>query len=252
VSRRIIYKIRQADGPPVPDAQWDEVMKLQHWYNSEFLWSSGRIAFKRYALFPNTEEFSDLGQSIWEIIAAREDKLRRDGCSDTETIEQLERDRLVFVKWGGYFDGCHASGFTRTADNEWNAFLVCDFLLKASVVAPEATFYVHDEGNFIKTGSVKLRAGAVIVPAHQFRIPSFVEELTKDRHVFSVVDPDKYARHPALRNIIPDFNRLEPDERKTVLKNWNWLGYGDGYDTEGDDRKGFDLNKKVRDFRLEA
>jgi hypothetical protein len=248
VGRRIIYKIRD-DKNSFTDQEWEEVQGLQHWYNSEFSWSTGKIAFKRYIIFPNTEEFYNLDQTIWQIIDRRRTTLREQGLSQQEIIVQLEKDRLVFVKWGGNYDNCLASGFTRVADNEWNAFLVCDFLLKASTLCPGATIQVFDEGQFIKTGAVWLRNGAVLLPKHNLRTP-FVEEILQDRRIFSIVNPTKYSKHPAFKNIIPDFNRKQPKERRSLVQNWNWLGYGDGYDSQGDDLEGYDLNAKARDFLL--
>ncbi|MGB2867087.1 MAG: hypothetical protein WBD36_01435 [Bacteroidota bacterium] len=250
MGRRIIYRIRNDGKNVVDEQQWAEILRIQHWYNSEFLWSTGKISFKRYIAFPNTEEFSDLNQSVWEILAERQKSLRSQGLTERQIIEQLEKDQLVFVKWGGYFDGCLASGFTRVADNEWNAFLVCDFLLKASTICPRATIQVEDEGQFIKTGTVWLQGGSVLLPRNELRIPAFVEEMREDRHIFSIVDPGKYQNHPRFFNSIPNFNGLRAPERRTLVQNWNWLGYGDSYDSGGDDKQGYDLNKKVKAFQF--
>lgn len=250
MGRRIVYKIKNDAANELDERRWADVQRLQHWYNSEFHWSTGKISFKRYIAFPNTEEFSDLNQSVWEILAERQASLRKQGLSERQMVEQLERDHLVFVKWGGYFDDCLASGFTRVADNEWNAFLVCDFLLKASTVCPQATIQAKDEGQFIKTGTVWFRNGSVLLPKNELRIPVSVEELREDRHIFSIVNPEKYQKHPRLSDSIPNFNGLQQPERRTLLQNWNWLGYGDSYDSGGDDRKGYDLNNKVKAFRF--
>jgi hypothetical protein len=231
----------------VTNDEWSEVLRLQHWYNSEFEWTGNRLAFKRYVLFPNAEEFSDLDHTVWEIIAQRHQTLVTEGRTEEEIVVQLERDGLVFVKWGGYFDGCYASGFTRVADNEWNAYLVCDFLLKASLICKRATIVVSDEGKFIKTGVVFLREGNVLVPDDSTGVSA---SLVEARHVFSVVDPEKYDGHPAAKHIIPEFSKLTAQERLKYLKQWNWLGYDDSYDANGDDRKGFDLNTKVRSFQI--
>ena len=250
MGRRIIYRIRDIAGNVLDEEHWGDIQRLQHWYNSEFHWSTGKISLKRYIAFPNTEEFSGLNQSVWEILAERQQSLRNQGLSEKQIVEQLERDQLVFVKWGGYYDNCLASGFTRVADNEWNAFLVCDFLLKASTICPDATIQVEDEGQFIKTGIVWFQGGSVLLPKNELRIPFFVEEMREDRHIFSIVNPEKYQNHRRLLNSIPNFNRLEKLERRTLVQNWNWLGYGDSYDTEGDDKKGYDLNSKVKAFRF--
>jgi hypothetical protein len=252
MGRRILYRIGEGGNNRFSDDEWGEVERLQHWYNSEFSWSTGRLAFKRFILFPNMEDFDNVETPIWEVISVRHQNLKADGLTEHEIVAQMEKDNLVVVKWGGYFDNCLASGFTRVADNEWNAFLVCDFLLKASTLLPSATIRVTDEGKFIKSGSVDLRdAGAVLRPGHRADVEE-AKELVRSRHVFSVVDAEKYNRHPTFRNIIPEFNKLKAGERNKLVRNWNWLGYEGNFDADGDDHTGFDLNGKVRAFDVGA
>jgi hypothetical protein len=248
VSRRIIYQIEKTGDNQLAEDEWDEIERLQHWYNSEFSWSTGRLAFKRFVSFPNTEDFDNLSTSIWDIIARRHQLLRDQGLSEREIVSQMEKDRLLVVKWGGYYDNCLASGFTRVADNEWNAYLVCDFLLKASTLCPGASIKVNDEGRFIKTGTIILRNATVSIPRKESLTGTDVLDALQTGRVFSVVDAEKYNRHPAFRNIIPEFNKLKGSERKKLVRNWNWLGYDGNFDENGDDKKGFDLNSKVRSF----
>ena len=248
MSRRIIYRIADGGGNRFSESEWEEIDRLQHWYNSEFSWSTGRIAVKRYILFPNAEDFQNVETPIWEIIGQRHTSLRHEGLSEREIISQMEKDNLVIVKWGGYYDDCLASGFTRLANNEWNAYLVCDFLLKASTLCPNACINVTDEGRFIKTGQVEFRNGAVEVENAVVAPDVHAKDLCATRRVFSVVDPEKYNRHPTFRNMIPEFSKLKMSERNQVVRNWNWLGYEGNFDANGDDLSGFDLNTKVRSF----
>jgi hypothetical protein len=187
---------------------------------------------------------------IWEVIGQRHASLRAEGLSEPEIISQMEKDNLVVVKWGGYYDNCLASGYTRVADNEWNAYLVCDFLLKASTLCPNARIHFEDEGRFVKTGEADFKDGCVEVERLQASAELNVEELCLTKRVFSLVDPEKYNRHPAFRNVIPEFGTLKMSERKKLVKNWNWLGYEGNFDVNGDDLGGFDLNTKVRSFSL--
>ena len=247
MSRRIIYKIEDRQDYLVTDEEWYEVRRLQHWYNSEFYWTTGKLAFKRYVLFPNAEEFAGLETSIWQLIEERRKKLKEQGLSEFEMIAQLERDQLVFVKWGGYFDGCLASGFTRVADNEWNAFLVCDFLLKVSTLLPHLTIEMRDEGRFIRTKRLWLRDGVALLPKRKNGFSETVGGLVKRKQFFATVDPARYDKHPAFKNSIPNFNELKDEDRKAVVKNWNWLGYGNGY-RDQDSPEGADLNRKLRGF----
>lgn len=252
MGRRIIYRIEESAPNRFSETEWDEVERLQHWYNSEFSWSTGHLSFRRFVIFPNTEDFENLDTPVWEVISKRHKLLRSEGKSEQEIVAQLEKDRLVVVKWGGYYDDSIASGFTRVADNEWNAYLVCDFLLKASTLVPHASIIVRDEGKFVKTGNVILRNAAVLVPSDVATADGQAEDMIRSKKVFAVVDADKYNRHPSFRNIIPEFNKLKSSERKKLVRNWNWLGYEGNFDSDGDDEKGFDLNTKVRSFRREG
>jgi len=250
VGRRIIYRIEDRRSNRFTDEQWDEVERLQHWYNSEFSWSTGRLALKRYVVFPNTEDFGNREIPVWDLIAKRHRLLLADGLTEREIVSLMERDKLIIVKWGGYYDNSLASGFTRVADNEWNAYLVCDFLLKASTLIPNATISLADEGKFIKTRLLELRNAAAALPGDVYCSFNQAEELRRTGRVFSVVDAEKYKRHPSFGNIIPEFSKLKASERKELVRNWNWLGYEGNFEVDGDDKKGFDLNAKVRSFEL--
>jgi hypothetical protein len=247
VSRRIIYRIFDNGANRFSESEWGEIERLQHWYNSEFSWSTGRLAIKRYVLFPNAEDFQNLDTPIWEVIGRRHAALRTQGLSEPAIISQMEKDRLLTAKWGGYYDNCLASGFTRVADNEWNAYLVCDFLLKGSTLIPNATINIEDEGKFVKSGKVDIRNG--VAEIKEGASPGIdVKELRATGKVFSLVDPAKYNRHPGFRNMIPEFNKLKASEQKKVVRNWNWLGYEGNFDANGDDFEGFDLNTKIRNI----
>ena len=250
MGRRIIYRVEDRPENRFTEEAWLEVERLQHWYNSEFQWSTGRINFKRFVLFPNAEDLGGPSSSIWEIISRRHEELKDQGLHARDIIAQMERENLVVVKWGGYYDGSLASGFTRVADNEWNAFLVCDFLLKASTLLPGCLISVQDEGQFIKTGSIKLRDGSIVLKPQECQRGVDIRAVCDSRHVFSIVDADKYARHPSFRNMIPEYGSLREKEKRQIVRNWNWLGYEGRYDVNGDDKRGYNLNDKVRSFLL--
>jgi len=247
MSRRIVYKIKDLPEYHVTEEEWDEIKRLQHWYNSEFSWSTGKLAFKRYIFFPNVDEFDGLDTPIWEIIQERKAKLQAQGLGEYEIVEQLERDRLVVVKWGGYYDDCLASGFTRVADNEWNAFLVCDFLLKVSTLLPHVLIEINDEGRFIRTRRLWLRDAVVMFP-RKTRLSEVRAEAVKRKQFFSFVDPNKYEKHPVFRNSVPGFNDLDAEDRRTVVRNWNWLGFGNGKEIGESEPGMVNLNTKVRGF----
>ena len=251
MARKLYYKILDDGKNTMSDIQWDEILRLQHWYNSEFVWTAGRLAFKMYAVFPNTDSMTANEDDLWEQIRARQVVLRNDGRSENEIIRDLAAEGLVIAKKGGYFDGCLASGFTRVAGNEFDAYLVCEFLLKASMVAPDTVIIVCDEGEFIKPRNIRIQRGRVILSQPEKSSASYYQLMVSNRHVFAIVDTAKYDHFPKYQTTIADFNDLPADEQHIILKDWNWLGFENNYDINGDDIQGFDLNKKVVSFSID-
>jgi len=123
--------------------------------------------------------------------------------------------------------------------------------LKISHLCPNITIDIYDEGEFIKTRQIKMMNGEVIIPIRDRQRMWYYEQVVKNRHAFAVVDSGKYDDFPKFQSTINDFNDMTFDERMTILKDWNWLGFENNYDINGDDIQGFDLNKKVTVFRLE-
>jgi hypothetical protein len=250
MARKLYYTVDDDGQNRLTDAQWEEILRLQHWYNSEFIWTAGRLAFKMFAVFPNIDFLFDNEEDLWQKIAKRKRELRLSGATENEIILQLEAEGMVIAKKGGYFDHCLASGFTRVAANEFNAYLVCEFLLKASFIAGGISITVRDEGEFVKPKKVIFRNGKVLLPLRDgARRPAY-EMMVGNRHVFAIVDSAKYDRFPFYQTTIADFNELPADEQSIILKDWNWLGFENNYDINGDDIQGFDLNKKVAEFEI--
>lgn len=251
MARKLYYKILNDGRNHVADPEWEEILRLQHWYNSEFSWSAGRIAFKMYAVFPNVEKQVLTREELRARVLARMSELKAQGFTENQIILHLEREGLVTAKQGGYFDDCVASGFTRVAGNEFNAYLVCDFLVKASRIAPRAVITLYDEGEFVKPKNLKISDGSAILTLEEPARRSSYELMIENRHVFAVVDSAKYDRFPRFQSTISDFNDLPFDERQDIVKDWNWLGFENNFDINGDDIQGFDLNRKIRSFQLE-
>lgn len=244
MARTIYYKILDNQRNAVSDEEWEEVSRLQHWYNSEFIWTAGRLAMKMYAVFPNWEKYNGDTKKLAQNIAREKRMLRKKGLTENAIVEYLAREGYVFAKKGGYTDNCLASGFTKVAGNEFNAYLVCEFLLKASLIARRAEFSVYDEGNFIKPHRIFIENGVVRFPQESWK--SMDERSTR---VFSIVNPQKYDHYPKFRTSVAGFNELEEEERQEIVRDWNWLGFGENYDINGDDIQGYDLNRKVVDIR---
>jgi len=242
MARKIFYRIRDDGNNFVSDDEWDFIRSLQHWYNSEFFWTGGKINLRRFVMFPN---FDSVGANP-KKIRERFSDLEHAGYSEEEIVNELETKGLILVKRGGYEDGMLASGFTRVADNEFDAFLVLDFLLKVSRALRTAGVEIHDEGCFVKSHDVTLRHGDAEVV--QDGLPArLYEDLKSSRRVFAIVNPDKYDGHPEFTNRVSEFNDLLPTERAKVVEDWNWLGYESmaSFDFNGDDFSGYDLNQKL-------
>jgi hypothetical protein len=251
MARKLYYKIIDDGSNAISDAGWETVSRLQHWYNSEFVWTAGKLGLKMFAVFPNTENRSGTIDELSETIAARRRTLSSKGVPENEIVRILQHEGLIYAHKGGYFDSCVASGFTRVAGNEFNAYLVGEFLLKVSRCIADLSIDLYDEGNFVKPHEVRLRNGAAIVTVKDQSRRWYLESIVKNRHVFSVVDPGKYDNYPGFQPIVSDFKELSEEERSSILKNWNWLGFEENFDINGDDIQGYDLNRKVGSFQLE-
>ncbi len=242
MARRIFYHVVDDGRNFISDEEWDEIHSLQKWYDLEFFWTGGKLNFRRFVIFPNYDLVGAAPGKVREEFS----KLERTGFSEEEIVDKLESRGLIIVKRGGYEDSMIGSGFTRVADNEFNAFLVLDFLVKISRIATTATLEILDEGNFVKTHRLSLnRGGAYVKEADGSS--EIIEEVRATRKVFAIVNPDKYNGHPEFTNSVNDFNELLPDERARILENWNWLGHESkaSFDFNGDDFFGFDLNQKL-------
>lgn len=249
MARKLYYKILADGQSQITDVEWDEILRLQHWYNSEFFWTAGKLSFKMFAVFPKIDLFDD-EHNVLKVIQEKRREYKNQHMSENDIIRAMEADGLIIVKKGGYFDDCIASGFTRVAANEWNAYLVCEFLVKASFIAPNAIISVYDEGLFIKSKQIKIKNGIVYVPNAGKSKCEFLTSLVTTQRVFSVVDPEKYNEFPQYQNTIPKFNELDKEEKFLIIKDWHWLGYDDNFDKDGNDVQGVDLNKKIRGIVL--
>jgi hypothetical protein len=202
-----------------------------------------------YAVFPNWDAQKGDERKFFMRIVERRRQLRSLGYSENQIIHELDSEGLVFAKKGGYIDNCLASGFTRVAANEFNAYLVCEFLLKASLILKQAPILVFDEGRFIKTRSVTFHEGVGEVMSEGGE-GSYGRQLVEHCRVLSLVNPRKYDNFPRYRTSVSGYNKLDEPERNEILHDWNWLGFGDNFDHDGDDFEGYDLNQKVFGFRV--
>jgi hypothetical protein len=251
LARKIYYWVKDCVDNIVSDEEWEEVLKIQHWYNSEFFWTAGKLDFKMFSAFPNWKFSSDHAAKVVDIIRQRKKVLKQSGLKENQIIKVLESEGSLIVKKGGYQDGCIASGFTRMASNEYNAYLVCEFLLKVSKIVAQARIDVKDEGKFIKTHSISFQNGNIIMHQQDENNNYHTKELNERRKIFSIVNPVKYDDYSKFTNQIENYSKLKKTEKLKILHDWNWLGFEDNYDYNGDDIEGLNLNLKVNEFIVE-
>jgi hypothetical protein len=247
MGRTLHYKIEDNGNNTLIDGEWERISGLQHWYNSEFTWTCGKLGLKTFNVFPNLERFGDGSKisGISGIISQRYAQLQETGMSYKHIILTLEEEGYVTVKKGGYLDNCIASGFTKVVGNEWNAYLVCEFLLKCSILVPHLEIVVFDEGRFVKCKEVRIK-DAVVRAVLEKKDQAKLEQLERSHRVFSIVNPSKYDHHPQFTALV--FHSDDAGENGTFEIQRDHLGFADNYDSDGDDLEGRDLNEKAREF----
>ncbi len=234
----------------ISDEEWEQIRKLQHWYSSEFFWTAGKPALKMFAVFPNLEHPLADEDALIEFITRRWQELRRIGWTENEILRTMRDEKLVLLKDGGYHEDCILSGSVRVADNEWNAYLFTEFTLKASMLAQSATFEVHDEGEFIRWRPVYFRQGNVLLHARSKQQYRRIEQIVEKNELFALIDPREYDDHPGYRTQVAGFRRMEKDEKRDVLRHWNWHGYESIMKNSANDDMHYDLHIKVKEIQI--
>lgn len=246
--RALRYYVPDTGSDLLPNAIWKEVARLQHWYNSEFIWSCDRIGLKRYILFPNYDHIPDMPYHIARYhfrkrLLAKKIELQ----DELAAVRAIEEEGLFTVRWGGVRDDSVASGITHVADNEFNAYLLCEFLLKCSTLSPEAEFYVEDEGRFILTKKAMFKNGEVIVkPEDAWPNLGNRPVPIEPPQVFAVVNPAKYDEHPNFTQTIDDFEDLDEEAQIAQVRGYGQLGFTNNYETAWGDNDGLNLQQRVR------
>lgn len=241
--------------PDVPDSrigndEWREISRLQHWYNSEFIWSCDRLALKRFILFPNYDTIPEMPYRTAKFHFRKRFLAKKIELQDEiAAVRAMEDEGLFSVRWGGVRDNSIASGISRVADNEFNAYLTCEFLLKCSTIAREATFHVEDEGRFIMPGRAMFRDGAVLIFGEDL-YPEGAEIPLDVPQVFSVVNPAKYDEHPRFEQSVEDFDDLDDGEILAASQTFGTLGFAPNYDSAWGDNEGLNLQLRARKIEL--
>ena len=250
MARRIHCYVTKNEANRISDEEWERIRRVQHWYSSEFFWTAGKPALKMYAVFPNLDHPLADENNLMEFISARWDELRKEGLTENRILRTLSEEKLILLKEGGYHDGCLLSGSVRVANNEWNAYLFTELILKASLIAQNATFEVHDEGEFIRWRPVYFKEGNVIIYARSRQQNHRIEQIVEQNGLFAPIPSHEYDDHPNYRTQVSGFGRMEREEKQDVLKNWNWHGYDSILYNPGSREQVYDLNEKIREIKI--
>ncbi len=250
MARRLYCYVSRSDENRVDDEEWEQIRRLQHWYSSEFIWTAGKPSLKMYVIFPNDEHPLAESGGLNQYITEQWLRMKSDGAVENEIIRRLYEAKVILLKEGGYYDGCLLSGSVRVADNEWNAYLFCEFIIKASRLARRATFEVRDEGEFIRWRPVFIRDGEISVTARSQRQEDLVTGIIKRRELFSPVFDRRYDRHPYFRSRIAGFSSLEELQKEYILKQWNSYGFESSREYADSSGDFYDLHHKVSGFKV--
>ncbi len=242
--RALRYYIADNPDNAITNEQWAQIARVQHWYNSEFIWSCDRIGLKRYILFPNYAKLPEMPYATARFhfrkrLLAKKIELQ----DEIAAVQQMVDEGYFDVRWGGVRDESIASGISHVADNEFNAYMVCEFLLRCSTIATDATFEVEDEGRFVLPGHAMFRNGAVLV--HRQRLYKDAVELDPPQ-VFAVVNASKYDEHPPFNQQIEDFGELSEEEVAEEVSRAGTLGFSENFDSAWGDAEGLNLQNRAR------
>ncbi|MCE2504055.1 MAG: hypothetical protein J4G05_08365 [Chlorobi bacterium] len=245
--RALRYYVDDNGKNSISNEGWGEIARLQHWYNSEFIWSCDKIDLKRYILFPNYDHLPEMPYRTARYHFRKRLLAKKIEVGNwVEAVEALESEGLFHVRWGGTRDNSIASGITYVADNEYNAYLLCEFLLKCSTVSRTAAFTVEDEGRFILPGRVMFLNGIIQVFTDDVKETGHNVDLLDPPQIFSVVNHAKYDDHPTFSQNVDDFSELDEAEITAAVGIYGGLGFGENYDTQWGDHEGLNLQQRAR------
>lgn len=245
--RALRYYVDDNGENVITNDEWTQIAAVQHWYNSEFFWSCDQIDFKRYILFPNYDHMPEMPYRTARFHFRKRLLAKKIELGNwIEAIEALVEEGLFSVRWGGTRDNSIASGITHVADNEYNAYLLGEFLLRCSTIAPKAVFTLEDEGRFVIPGRARFRNGEIIVHREDLEAAGRDTDSLDTPQVFSVVNHARYDDHPTFTQNVEDFQELDDAELAKAIGRTNGLGFGENFDTPWGDNEGLNLQSRAR------
>ena len=143
---RTIHYLVEDDGlNHITDSEWQRIAELQEKYNTDHKWTCEQLCMERFTVLPNWTAWEENGLRVGEVWRRIHVELKK-----PDGMQKLLDHGLIEVSKGGYRGSSYLmSGFTKVRDDEFNASLVVNFLLEASLLAPKIRIRVHDEGDYL-------------------------------------------------------------------------------------------------------
>lgn len=215
----------------ISDDQWDRIDALQDSYNDKNSWTCEHLSLTRipywYPRWPRWFADSKLGKTVsvadaWQMIQKELADLA--GVKLEQKVMELV-DRKLLALGDPFGKDIGARGFTKVADNEWNARLVVEFLIEASKMVPQVKINIYDEGDYILCKYIFVENGVITLDRQRieeylagirarFRDPKWgdyfkkcvrkMEEnliLAELVTFLNAVDPDDYQDHPEFKTL---------------------------------------------------
>lgn len=243
--RALRYHIEDAHNGAIDKDAWKDIMRLQHWYNSEFFWSCDKISLKRYLLFPNYERMPDMPYRVAKFHFRKRLVQKRIELGDEiAAVRAMVEEGFFHVRWGGVRDNAFASGISHVAGNEFNALLLCEFLLKCSYMVPDTTLVVEDEGHFIRCKRVSFLNGQILVAKEDLAGAEPLDTVDAIQ-VFTVVNPEKYDDYPPFVERIDDLSELDMTE-DNISDKFGSFGFDASFETQWGDGDGVNLQQRAK------
>jgi hypothetical protein len=155
MARTLFYFISSAAPEGMTACHWQTIEALRDFYNREFYLDRRRIQLAPVEYMPRWPEIypdSLLGTNDYELGW----RLIQEQLHSGRSLEVMEREKLIVTKQNP--ENMYL-GITQTRNNHWDAFLVCEFLLKVSYLSPDLSIEVFDESDFIPSGHLIIRNG---------------------------------------------------------------------------------------------
>lgn len=202
MSRTLHYGIEGNFAPD--DKQALDLFRLVHDYKTKYEWTAETVDLSKIRVYPKYEQ---INATDWKVadtfIFQNVETLVETGVTFYEAVANLEKQNIISTR---KLD--KLKGFTKVSSNELNAHTVVQFVVMASQIIPNATFYLIDEGYalycdlLLKNGMAKPNMVSVL---------EYIEH-NKDNHEFD----SRLQYYQKLIELMPDYGDLSQYVRPLV------------------------------------